>query len=149
MSRRFQYRVSVRLVRERSGAFGPAFHCAGDIVASLAPELIDLDRERFVCCHLDVKNRLLSREVVSVGHLTSALVHPREVFKAAILANAAAVVLVHNHPSGDPQPSTEDVDITRRLVQAGRLLGIPVLDHVVLARTGHVSLAERGLLGSA
>jgi DNA repair protein RadC len=113
----------------------------------LAPDLADCDREELVCCHLDVKNRLISRETVPVGHLTSALVHPREVCKGAILANAAAVVLVHDHPSGDPQPSVEDVDITRRLVQAGRLLGVPVLDHVMLGRRGHVSLAERGLLG--
>ena len=94
---------------------------------------------------LDAKNRLISRETVSVGHLTAALVHPREVFKAAILANAAAIALVHNHPSGDPEPSREDVEITRRLVKAGELLGIPVLDHVVVTRRGHVSIAERGM----
>jgi DNA repair protein RadC len=145
---RFHYRVRVRLVKEPAGRFGPAFHCADDVARALGPELVDCDREQFLCCHLDVKNRLISREVVSVGHLTSALVHPREVFKGALLANAAAIVLVHNHPSGDPQPSVEDVDITRRLVQAGRLLGIPVLDHVVLGRQGHVSLAERGLMGA-
>lgn len=140
----WHYRVRVRLVKERSGAFGPALCCAGDIAALMTPELARLDREQFWALHLDPKNRLVSREVVSIGHLTSALVHPREVFKAAILANAAAVAFVHNHPSGDPEPSRDDFEITRRLVKAGEILGIPVLDHVVVASRGHVSIAERG-----
>ena len=142
--RRWAYRVRVRLIRERAGRFGPSLCCAGDIVAAFTEELAGLDREQFTCCHLDVKNRLISREVVSIGHLTAALVHPREVFKAAILANAASVAFVHNHPSGDPEPSREDLEITRRLVRAGEILGIPVLDHVVIARKGHVSIVERG-----
>jgi len=142
---RWHYRVRVQLVKERAGAFGPAFNCAGDIAAFFAAELGHLDREQFVCCHLDVKNRLISREVVSVGHLSSALVHPREVFKAAILANAASVALAHNHPSGSTEPSREDIEITRRLFKAGELLGIPVLDHVVITATSHCSIAERGL----
>ena len=143
--RRWHYRVRVRLVRERAGAFGMSLCCAGDIAAAFSQELGLLDREHFICAHLDAKNRLISRETVSVGHLTAALVHPREVFKAAILANAAAIALVHNHPSGDPEPSREDIEITRRLVKAGELLGIPVLDHVVVTRRGHVSIAERGM----
>lgn len=141
----WHYRVRVKLVKERAGRFGPAFHCSGDIVSTIGLELARGDREHFVCCHLDVRNRLLSRETVSIGHLTSALVHPREVFKAAILANAASIVLVHNHPSGDPEPSREDVDITRRLADVGRIVGIPVLDHVIIGGSRHVSLAERGL----
>lgn len=143
---RWHYRVRVRLVREAVGRFGPELHCSGDVATTLGAELAHLDREQFVCAHLDVKNRLLSRELVSVGHLTSALVHPREVFKAALLANAASVVLLHNHPSGDPEPSREDVELTRRLVQAGDLLGIPVLDHVIVAGERHVSLTEHRLL---
>lgn len=144
MKPQWQYKVRVRLVRERAGRFGPSLSCAGDIAALVADDLVQLDREQFVALHLDAKNRLISREVVSLGHLTSALVHPREVFKAAILANAASIAFVHNHPSGSPEPSREDVEITRRLVKAGELLGIPVLDHVVIATRGHVSLAERG-----
>ena len=145
MSRAWSYRVRVRLVRERAHRFGPAFRCAADVADALSDELVTLDREQFVCCHLDVKNRLLSRELVSIGHLSSALVHPREVFKGAILANAASVCLVHNHPSGDPEPSREDLELTRRLMRAGELLGIPVLDHVVVAEGGYCSIAERGL----
>ena len=117
--------------------------CAGDIAALVAPELTRLDREQFMALHLDTKHRLISREIVSVGHLSAALVHPREVFKAAILANAASIAFVHNHPSGDPEPSREDIELTRRLVRAGELLGIPVLDHVVIVRRGHESLGAR------
>jgi DNA repair protein RadC len=141
----WSYRVRVRLVRERAHRFGPALRCAADVAEALADELSGLDREHFLCCHLDVKNRLLSRELVSVGHLSSALVHPREVFKGAILANAASVCLAHNHPSGDPEPSREDLELTRRLVRAGELLGIPVLDHVVVAAGGFRSVAEQGI----
>lgn len=141
---KWHYRVRVRLVREPLGRFGPSICCAGDIAALLSPELASLDREHFVCLHLDAKNRLMSREAVSIGHLTSALVHPREVWKAAILASAASVAFAHQHPSGDPEPSREDIELTRRLVRAGELLGIPVLDHVVITAGGHVSLAERG-----
>lgn len=83
---------------------------------------------------------------MSRGTLTAALVHPREVFRPAILASAAAIVLVHNHPSGDPEPSEEDLAITRRLIQVGELHGIGVLDHVIIAKDGHVSFRARGLL---
>ena len=145
MSPRFQYRVRVQLVRERAGPFGNTINCAGDIAALLTSELAQLDREHFVCLHLDVKNRLISRETVSIGHLSAALVAPREVFKAVFLANAASVAFAHNHPSGDPEPSREDLELTRRIYRCGELLGIPVLDHVVIAGTRFVSIAERGL----
>ena len=122
-ARTWHYRVRVRLVRERAGTPSPALRRAADIAALLGPEMMHLDREQFVCCHLDVKNRLISREVVSIGHLSAAL--------------------VHNHPSGDPEPSREDIDLTRRLIRAGEILGIAVLDHVVVATGGHVSVVER------
>ena len=140
----WSYTVRVRLVKERAHRFGPAFRCASDVAEALGEELVPLDREQFLCCHLDVKNRLLSRELVSIGHLSSALVHPREVFKGAILANAASVCLVHNPPGGDPEPSAEDIELTGRLIRAGELLGIPVLDHVIVAAGGHSSIAQHG-----
>ena len=87
--------------------------------------------------------------MISQGTLTASLVHPREVFRPALRDAAAAVVLVHNHPSGDPTPSREDREITQRLAEAGELLGIPVLDHVVVAERGYASLREDGALGSA
>jgi DNA repair protein RadC len=93
---------------------------------------------------LDTKNRVLGFHVVSVGSLGASLVHPREVFKIAILANAASVILVHNHPSGDPEPSAEDRRVTERLKEAGELVGIPVLDHVVIGDGRYVSFTDRG-----
>ncbi|MEM9175645.1 MAG: DNA repair protein RadC, partial [Myxococcota bacterium] len=110
------------------------------------PRLGRRDRESFHVLLLDGRHRLVGEEEVSVGTLTASLVHPREVFRGAIRAAAAALVLVHNHPSGDPQPSGEDRAVTRRLADAGRLLGIEVLDHVVVARGGHFSFREAGEL---
>ncbi len=105
----------------------------------------DADREYFLILTLNTKNNITGINVVSIGSLNSSLVHPREVFKAAILGNAAAIILVHNHPSGDPAPSAEDLEITRRLVEAGKLLGIEVLDHVIICDCW-VSLKERGVV---
>ena len=109
----------------------------------MSPEVRGLECETFHVLILDAKHRLRSREIVSQGTLTASLVHPREVFRAAIRLSAAALVVVHNHPSGDPEPSAEDLGATRRLVEAGRLLGIPLLDHVVIGETGYVSIRER------
>ena len=98
-------------------------------------DLAGLDRECFTVILLNTRNGVVSKEVESVGSLDTSLVHPREVFKNAIRRNAASMVLVHNHPSGDPSPSDEDIDVTRRLVEAGRLLGIAVFDHVIVSRS--------------
>ena len=121
------------------------------VVALLAPELRGLDRETFQVLSLDGRHRLLSRHCASVGTLTASLVHPREVFGPVLRAGAAAVVVAHNHPSGDPEPSPEDVEVTRRLVEVGELVGVPLLDHVVLGQAregcpGFVSMRGRGLL---
>ncbi|MGE5483201.1 MAG: RadC family protein [Bacteroidota bacterium] len=105
-----------------------------------------LDREHFEVVLLDVKSRVIGREVVSIGHLSGAPVHPREVFKPALQASAAAVVLIHNHPSGDPTPSRDDIAVTERLVQAGKILGIEVLDHLIIGAKQYVSLRQQGLL---
>lgn len=102
-------------------------------------------KEHFLALHLDGKNRLSCIDRVAVGSLNSAIVHPREVFKTALLSSAAALILIHNHPSGDPTPSREDLELTGRLKEAGELLGIKVLDHVIIGDT-YVSLCERGLL---
>src|SRR5262245_21332437 len=106
--------------------------------------LPQLEREGFWVLLLDGRNRVQGEVQVSEGTLTAALVHPREVFSPALAARAAALVLVHNHPSGDPTPSSEDETLTERLRQVGDLLGIRVLDHVVIAKAGWVSMAEAG-----
>jgi DNA repair protein RadC len=97
---------------------------------------------------LDRKNRVIGINLVSIGSLTAAVVHPREVFKPAILANAAALIVCHNHPNGDVQPSQEDRTLTRRLVEAGKLLGMEVLDHIILGdgTTTYFSFADAGIL---
>ncbi|MEK7331062.1 MAG: JAB domain-containing protein, partial [Candidatus Eisenbacteria bacterium] len=103
-------------------------------------------REHFVVLLLNARHELQCRETVSIGSLNASIVHPREVFLPAILHSAASVVLVHNHPSGDPEPSEEDLSITRRLVEVGELVGIGVLDHVIVASRGSVSFRTRQLL---
>jgi DNA repair protein RadC len=93
---------------------------------------------------LDIKNKVIGINTVSIGNLNSSIVHPREVFKPAILSNAASILLAHNHPSGDPEPSREDVAITTRLVEAGKILGIDVIDHLILGDGCYHSLKEAG-----
>jgi len=102
-------------------------------------------KEYFITLHLDGKNRISCMEEVSVGSLNQSIVHPREVFKTALLSSAAAIVLIHNHPSGDPTCSREDREITRRLKEAGDLLGIKILDHIIVGQT-YMSFVEQGLL---
>lgn len=102
-------------------------------------------KEYFFCLHLDGKNRISCLDCVSVGSLNQSIVHPREVFKTALLSSAAAIILVHNHPSGDPTSSKEDREITRRLKEAGELLGIRVLDHIIVGES-YYSFVEQGLL---
>ena len=124
---------------------GTALRGPADVFRHFHPTLRDAPTERFLVVLLDGRHRLMRHELVSQGTLTASLVHPREVFRPALRESAAALVLVHNHPSGDPAPSAEDREVTARLVRAGELLGIPVVDHVVIAERGYTSLRETGL----
>lgn len=137
------YRCS--LVRERELP-ERAVRNSDDIAALLAPLLADQDREHFVVILLNGKHKPVGVNVVSIGSLNATITHPREVFKPAILGSAAAIILAHNHPSGDPTPSPEDDAITKRLREAGELLGIRVLDHVVLGDGRHFSYSDAGRL---
>jgi len=125
---------------------GQAFTSPRQIFDAYGPRLRDEKREHFLVVLLDARHRVLREEIVSIGSLTSSIVHPREVFAPAVRASAGAVLFVHNHPSGDPRPSEEDVAVTRRLVQASELLGIAVLDHVIVGDGDYSSFKERGLL---
>jgi DNA repair protein RadC len=138
----------LKVVRERRPGYGPAraIRTSAEVYAAFRARFEAADREEFLALFLDGKNRVQGFHVVSVGSLTASLVHPREVFKAAILSNAAALIVVHGHPSGNPEPSAEDVAITRRLKEAGELLGIGLLDHVVIGDGRYVSFADEGLL---
>ena len=117
-----------------------------DVVSLVGPKLRREKRENFIVLLLNASHEVLCVETVSVGSLNASIVHPREVFRSAVIQSAASVVLVHNHPSGDPEPSEEDLSITKRLVEAGDLLGIGVLDHVIVAGRGIVSFRSRQLL---
>ena len=117
-----------------------------DVADMFMREMAALDREHFRAVLLNTKNRILGVRTISIGSLNASIVHAREVFKAAVAESAQAIVLVHNHPSGLPEPSTEDIVVTERLAEAGRILGIEVLDHIVLGSQGFVSLKEMGHL---
>ncbi|HEU4965144.1 MAG TPA: DNA repair protein RadC [Bacilli bacterium] len=103
-------------------------------------------KEHFVTLHLDTKGRLIGEEIVSIGSLNASIAHPREIFKLAVKKSAAAIICLHNHPSGDPTPSYEDIEVTRRLVEAGKILGVEVIDHIIIGEDCFVSLKEKGWL---
>ncbi|MFW5992118.1 MAG: RadC family protein [Halanaerobiaceae bacterium] len=117
-----------------------------DIADLLLPELRYLTQEVFKLILLDVKNQIIARPMISKGGLTSSFVHPREVFKEAINYSAAAIILVHNHPSGVPDPSREDIKITKKLIESGKIIGIDVLDHIIIGDGVFVSLKEEGYI---
>jgi DNA repair protein RadC len=115
-------------------------------VGELFSFLTSETKEHFFTMHLDGKNRILCLDLVSVGSLNQTIVHPREVFKTALLTASAGLICVHNHPTGDPNPSSEDIAITRRLKEAGEILGINLLDHIIIGSPDILSFVERGLL---
>jgi DNA repair protein RadC len=117
-----------------------------DAADLLMPELRDQGQERFKGIFLNLKNEVLKITTITVGTLDASLISPRELFREALAFNSASVVIAHNHPSGDPTPSKEDITITKRLVQAGEYIGIQVLDHMIIGDGRWVSLKERGLM---
>ncbi|WP_273887035.1 RadC family protein [Rubrobacter naiadicus] len=133
-----------RLGVSRSGS-RPVISSPADVNGLLRGRIANLDRENFVAVLLNSRNEVIEVSTVSVGTLSATLVHPREVFKPAIRASAASVILAHNHPSGNVQPSREDKEVTRRMVDAAGIVGIELLDHVILGE-GYCSMKEQGLL---
>lgn len=138
--------VRVELVREKAPRYSEAVTSAEVVHRLLRQEAERWDREHFLALALDGKGRVVAIEEISVGTATASLVHPREVMKGLILANAVSFICVHNHPSGDPKPSAEDESLTRRLKEAGELIGIRLVDHVVLGAERFVSFVETGRL---
>lgn len=138
---------TTRVIRESAPAYlDHKRFTAPQQVYELFIDLIPETKEHFISLHLDGKNRIVCMDTVSIGSLNQSLVAPREVFKSAVLSSAAAVILVHNHPTGDPTPSKEDISITKRLKECGDLLGITVLDHIIVGDGAYVSFVEKGLL---
>ncbi|NDI34034.1 RadC family protein [Chengkuizengella sediminis] len=117
-----------------------------DAAKYMMEDLRYLQKEHFICLFLNTKNQLIAQETLSMGSLNASIVHPREVFRAAIKRSSASIICVHNHPSGDPTPSSEDIEITNRLLEAGQVIGIEVLDHLIIGDQNFISLKERGLM---
>lgn len=125
---------------------GEICNTATEAFLNLKKVLGNRPQEGFAVLLLDIRRQIVSRSLVSLGTLTTSLVHPREVFLPAILANAAAIIVGHNHPSGDPSPSREGESVTDRLLKAGNLLGIPVLDHIIIGDDDYFSFSQEGML---
>ncbi|GBF34894.1 DNA repair protein RadC [Desulfocucumis palustris] len=134
-----------RLAAARMGD-RPYIKSPEDAAFLVMEEMRHLDREHFGALLLNTKNQVVARETVSIGTLNSSSVHPRELFKNAIRRSAAAIILVHNHPSGDPTPSREDIEVTRRLHEAGEIVGIEILDHIVIGDNKFTSFKAKGML---
>src|SRR5512145_1945497 len=117
-----------------------------DVYTLMYPKMREQKKERFITLYLDTKNQILKEEVVSIGSLNASIVHPREVFKSALMESSASVIMVHNHPSGDPSPSREDIMVTEKLVEGGKLLGIDILDHIIIGDGRYVSLKDEGFV---
>ncbi len=118
---------------------------AGDVVKGFGAGMMDLESEHFKVVYLNVRRKVLKERVLFIGTLDESIVHPREIFKIAFEVGAAAIILMHNHPSGNSSPSDADIAITKSLIEAGRIMGVEVLDHVIIGRDGYCSLAEDGL----
>jgi len=123
-----------------------SFTSSKDVYEYYRPGFFGLKKEKFICALLNTKNSVVKDMVVSEGTLTSSLVHPREVFRYAIKEAAASVLFIHNHPSGDTNPSKDDITITKRLVETGRIVGINVLDHIIISDGKYLSMMEKGYM---
>ena len=139
--------VNVKLIKKKSILYSPrTVSIPEDIVRLVRNEIEDKDRECCLVVCLTAKNEPINIHTLSIGSLSSSIVHPREVFKVGILANDYSIVLIHNHPSGDSTPSKEDEQITARIKEASKILGIPLIDHIIVGDGEHTSLKELGYL---
>ena len=134
-----------RAVSEKNGN-NTSFKCSEDVANYYIPLLKDLKKEQFRIVLLNIKNRIIKEVLVSQGSLTSSIVHPREVLKIAIKSSAASVIFLHNHPSGDPEPSIDDIEITNRLCKSCAIVGIQVLDHLIVAESGYFSFRQKNMI---
>ncbi|MEK5232726.1 DNA repair protein RadC [Lysinibacillus sp. FSL K6-0232] len=115
-----------------------------DAAAYLMPDMTSLNQEHFVVLFLNIKNQVIHKQTIFIGSLNASIVHPREVFREAVKRSAASIICAHNHPSGVPTPSTEDIEVTQRIVEAGYIIGIEVIDHIIIGDHQFVSLKEKG-----
>lgn len=134
-----------RAVSEKNGN-NVSFRCSEEVANYYIPLLKDLKKEQFRVLLLDIKNKVIKEVLISEGSLTTSIVHPREVIKPAIKDSAASVIFIHNHPSGDPEPSVDDIEITERLCKSFTILGINVLDHIIVAESGYFSFKQKQMI---
>ncbi|RKY39838.1 MAG: DNA repair protein RadC [Candidatus Omnitrophota bacterium] len=132
--------------REKLMRYGPEKLSNSELLAILLRSGKKGEKEYFVIFYLDSRNQEIKREIISIGSLNANLVHPREVFEPAVRDLAAQIILAHNHPSGDPEPSEDDLTITKRLVEAGKIMGIEVVEHIIVVRNGFLSFKEKNLI---
>ena len=136
----------VRRIMETPESAPLIVHGPEDAYRFLRPRLIHESKEHFVLVLMSTKNQIIAIPTISIGTLTASVVHPREVFEEAIKYHSASIILAHNHPSGDPSPSREDIAVTRRLVKAGEIMDIPVLDHIIVGSHGFTSIKDKGMM---
>jgi DNA repair protein RadC len=117
-----------------------------DVVQIVKPMIADSNKEFFMALYLNTKNGVLKQEVISIGSLNANIIHPREIFKTACMISASSIIVAHNHPSGDPTPSREDIEITKKLHEAGKMMGIELLDHVIIGHDRNYGFKESGQL---
>ena len=122
----------------------PKVNSPEDVYRRIYPRMREQKKENFIELCLDTKNQIIREEIISIGSLNANVVHPREVFKTALAVSAAHIIVAHNHPSGDPTPSSEDIEVTKKLIEAGKIIGVDVLDHVIIGDGRHFSMKEAG-----
>ena len=138
------FELTKRILQKGLGIL-PAISCPTDTLPFLS-DIWDKQKEYFMCIYLNARNQVIHKEVISIGSLSASIVHPREVFGVAIAHSSASILLAHNHPSSLVDPSKDDIELTRRLVKAGEIMGIEVLDHIIISSSDFLSLKERGLM---
>jgi hypothetical protein len=138
--------IQLKMERINYSGFTPVYLNSPRDVYLFLRDLENSDRERFLTISMNAKNGVTGVDEISIGNLMASMVHPREVFKSVILRNPAGIILAHNHPSGDPEPSREDISLTKHLVNAGEILGISILDHIIIGYENYTSLKQEGII---
>jgi DNA repair protein RadC len=124
----------------------PRISDMNDVVKAVIPMIADPNKEFFIALYLNTKNGILKQEIICIGSLNANIIHPREIFKTACMISASSIIVAHNHPSGDPSPSREDVEQTKKLIEAGKMMGIKLLDHVIIGYDRNYGFKENGLI---
>jgi DNA repair protein RadC len=140
------FELSRRILSQSKWMSDKKISTPGDVADIFIPLLADEVKENFIVVCLNSANKIIKYEIISVGNLNSSVVHPREIFKTAIENNSASIILMHNHPSGNPEPSQTDINVTRKIVEAGKVMDIPIFDHIIIAGSNYLSFVERRLI---